>query len=192
MTEQPIIVADVDAWRAWLEANAEASDGVWLMLAKKGTTSPTSLTYAQALDEALCNGWIDGQKRSFDAATFIQRFTPRRSRSLWSQRNVEKVAQLIDEGRLRPRGLREMERAQADGRWSRAYPGSATVEVPDDLAAALIAAPAARARFDALNGQGRYSVLHPLITAPTELTRARRLGKIMDKLLGEPDAADPS
>lgn len=192
MTDLPIIVADADAWRTWLEANAEASDGVWLMLAKKGTTSPTSLTYAQALDEALCNGWIDGQKRSFDDATFIERFTPRRSRSLWSQRNVDRVAQLIADGRMRPRGLREMERAQSDGRWSRAYAGSATIEVPDDLAAALSAAPAARARFDSLNSQGRYSVLHPLITAPTDQTRARRLGKIMDKLLGEPGAAEQS
>lgn len=188
MTEQPTVVADAAAWRAWLDVNEATSDGVWLVLAKKGTASPTSLTYAQALDEALCSGWIDGQKRSRDEATFIQRFTPRRSRSMWSKRNVEHVARLIDEGRMRPRGGQEIDRAQADGRWERAYAGSATVEVPDDLAAALRAAPSAQAAFDALSAQGRYSVLHPLITAPSAATRARRLAKVMDSLGGGPDA----
>ena len=188
MTEQPIVVADAAAWRAWLDAHENTSDGIWLMLAKKGTVSPTSLTYSQALDEALCSGWIDGQKRSHDEATFIERFTPRRSRSMWSQRNVEHVARLIEEGRMRPRGQQEIDRAQADGRWDRAYAGSATIEVPGDLAAALRAAPAAQAAFDALKSQGRYSVLHPLVTAPNAEMRARRLAKIMGKLLSGPDA----
>ena len=192
MNEQPIVIADATAWRAWLDTNEDASDGVWLMLAKKGTLSPTSLTYAQALEEALCSGWIDGQKKSYDDATFIERFTPRRKRSMWSQRNVDLVARLIAEGRMRPRGQQEIERAQADGRWSRAYAGSATIEVPNDLATALRAAPAAQANFDALNSQGRYSILHPIITAPSEVTRARRLERIMDTLLGGPDAADRS
>ncbi len=188
--EQFIVVADVAAWRAWLDANEGTSDGVWLMLVKKGTVSPTSLTYAQALDESLCSGWIDGQRKSYDAVTFIERFTPRRSRSLWSQRNVTYVARLIEEGRMRPRGHQEIDRARADGRWERAYAGPATMEVPDDLAASLSASPAAQVRFDTLNSQGRYSVLHPLVTAPNAVTRAKRLTKILAALVSEPDATD--
>ena len=132
-----LVVADAAAWRAWLDVNEDASDGVWLLLAKKGTTSPTSLTYAQALDEALCSGWIDGQKGSVDTALFRQRFTPRRRASIWSKRNIGIVEELIARGRMRERGLREIEAAKADGRWERAYAGSATAEVPEDLAAAL-------------------------------------------------------
>jgi len=188
MSDQPTLVADAAAWRAWLDAHESTSDGVWLVLAKKGTVSPTSLTYAQALDEALCSGWIDGQKRSRDEATFVERFTPRRSRSMWSKRNQEHVARLTEQGRMRPRGQQEIDRAQADGRWERAYAGSATVEVPADLAAALGAEPSARAAFDSLNSQGRYSLLHPLITAPSEPTRLRRLAKIMEKLGEGPSA----
>ena len=188
MSEQPTVLTDAAAWREWLDTHEATSDGIWLMLAKKGTVSPTSLTYAQALDEALCSGWIDGQKRSHDEATFVERFTPRRARSMWSMRNVEHIARLIDQGRMRPRGQQEIDRAKSDGRWARAYAGSATVEVPDDLSAALRAAPAAQANFDALTRQGRYSVLHPLITAPNEVARARRLQKVMDRLSGGPDA----
>ncbi len=182
MDLEPTIVADVEAWRAWLDANEDSSDGIWLLLAKKGTVSPTSLTYAQALDEALCSGWIDGQKRSHDAAAFLQRFTPRRRRSMWSQRNVEHVARLIEEGRIRPRGYGEIDRARQDGRWDRAYAGSATAEVPEDLVAALRAAPAARAVFAGLTSQNRYSILHPLMTAATEQTRARRLATLVARL----------
>ena len=188
--QQFIVVGDAAAWRAWLDANESTSDGVWLMLAKKGTVSPTSLTYAQALDESLCSGWIDGQRKSYDAATFIEKFTPRRSRSLWSRRNVTYVARLIEEGRMRPRGHQEIDRARADGRWERAYAGPATMEVPDDLAASLSASPAAQVRFDTLNSQGRYSVLHPLVTAPNAVTRAKRLTKILAALVSEPDATD--
>ena len=112
----PFVVADRAAWRAWLDANEESSDGVWLLLAKKGTTEPTTLSYAEALDEALCSGWIDGQKRSHDAACFLQRFTPRRRASLWSQRNIGLVEGLIGEGRMRARGQSEIDRAKADGR----------------------------------------------------------------------------
>ncbi|CAO5163483.1 hypothetical protein FAIPA1_230058 [Frankia sp. AiPs1] len=129
-----LTVADRVAWRAWLDVNEDVSDGVWLVLAKKGTTSPTSLRYDLALEEVLCSGWIDGQKKSGDAATFQIRFTPRRKASLWSQRNTALVARLIDEGRMRPRGQAEVERAQADGRWDRAYPGAADAQIPDDLA----------------------------------------------------------
>lgn len=179
---ETFVVADERAWRDWLERNEDTSDGVWLVLAKKGTTSPTSLTYAEALDHALCSGWIDGQKRSLDEATFLQRFTPRRSRSLWSARNVEHIGRLTELGLMRPRGLDEVAKAQADGRWERAYQGSRTATVPDDLAAALDASPLLRARFDALGSQDRFSVLHPLMTAPNPETRARRLAKVLASL----------
>ena len=182
---QPVdhcVVRDVAAWRAWLDANEGVSDGVWLVLAKKGVSEPTSLTYAQALDEALCSGWIDGQKRSNDVATFLQRFTPRRARSMWSARNVEHIARLDAEGRMRPRGFAEVAAAKADGRWERAYVGSADAVVPDDLAAALAADPTAGARFAALTRAARFSVLHPLMTAPTPEVRARRLAKVVAAL----------
>ena len=179
----PLVVADAAAWRAWLDANESLSDGVWLLLAKKGTTSPTSLTYAEAVDESLCSGWIDGQKRSFDAATFIERFTPRRARSLWSERNQGLVAELTAAGRMRERGQAEIDRAKADGRWDRAYAGQATATVPDDLAAALARSPEAAARFEALKRSERFAILHPLMTAPNEKVRTQRLAKAL-ALLG--------
>ncbi len=177
-----LVVADVAAWRTWLDEHEGASDGVWLTLAKKGTTSPTSLTYAQALDEALCSGWIDGQSKSVDAATYLRRFTPRRARSMWSKRNVEHVARLVDEGRMRPRGAAEVARAKDDGRWDAAYAGSATIETPDDLRAALAADDAARATFGTLNAQNRYAVLHRITTARTPETRQRRLDRLVAML----------
>lgn len=177
-----LVVADTAAWRAWLDENEDSSDGEWLLLAKKGTTSPTSLTYAQALQEALCSGWIDGQTKRIDDSTYRQRFTPRRKRSLWSQRNIQYVGNLIDEGRMRPRGHAEIERAQADGRWERAYPGPADAQVPDDLAEALAASPPAAQMFAGLNGQERYSVLHQVLTSPSDTTRARRIAKWVTKL----------
>lgn len=177
-----LVLPDAAAWRAWLDQHESTSDGVWLLLAKKGTTAPTTLTVVQALDEALCSGWIDGQRLGNDALTFRQRYTPRRARSLWSARNVELVARLTAEGRMRGRGLAEVARAQADGRWERAYRGSAGIEVPADLRAALDADPAAAAAFAALNAQGRFSVLHPVITAATEVTRARRIVRQVERL----------
>ncbi|MFB9748128.1 YdeI/OmpD-associated family protein [Leifsonia shinshuensis] len=177
-----LIVADAAAWRAWLDANEDASDGVWLVLAKKGTTDPTSLSYAEAVDEALCSGWIDGQKRSRDAGTFVERFTPRRPASLWSQRNIGLVEALIAEGRMRPRGHAEIQRAKADGRWERAYAGSSTAEVPEDLAAALEVSAAAAATFATLNAANRYSVIHRIITAPSATSRGNRLAKLVTML----------
>ena len=132
-----LTVADVDAWRRWLAEHVDGPQGVWLVLAKKGTTEPTSLTYDQALEEALCQGWIDGQARTRDAVTYLQRFTPRRARSQWSRRNVGIVERLTAEGRMQPAGIAEVARARSDGRWDAAYGGQATIEVPDDLAAAL-------------------------------------------------------
>ncbi|GAB3152794.1 YdeI/OmpD-associated family protein [Micromonospora sonneratiae] len=181
MDEQSLLIPDAAAWRAWLDANEDLSNGVWLVLAKKGTVSPTTLTYAQALDEALCSGWIDGQKRGLDSATFLQRFTPRRRGSIWSQRNVGLVETLIEQGRMRPRGQAEITRAQIDGRWDRAYPGAATAEVPDDLTAALAASPTAAARFAALNAGERYPHLFPIMTAAPAL-RARRIAALVQRL----------
>jgi uncharacterized protein YdeI (YjbR/CyaY-like superfamily) len=177
-----LIVADAAAWRAWLDANEDASDGVWLVLAKKGTTEPTSLSYAQAVDEALCSGWIDGQKRSRDETTFIERFTPRRSASLWSQRNIGLVEALIAEGRMRARGHAEIERAKSDGRWERAYASSRTAAIPEDLAAALEVSTAAAATFATLNAANRYSVIHRIITAPSATSRGNRLAKLIGML----------
>lgn len=182
-----LTVPDATAWRSWLDEHEADTDAVWLVLAKKGVREPTSLTYAEALDEALCSGWIDGQKRAWDASTFVQRFSPRRARSLWSQRNQEHVARLVRDGRMRPRGLAEIERAQADGRWERAYAGSATAEVPADLLAALDSDPQARERFEALGRQDRYAVLHRLMTAPSHDVRAARLERALRGLGPAPD-----
>jgi uncharacterized protein YdeI (YjbR/CyaY-like superfamily) len=182
MDIEPFVVADAAAWRAWLDRHEDDSDGVWLALAKKGTTGPTTLTYAEALDEALCSGWIDGQKRSNDAETFLQRFTPRRRASLWSERNIGLVAALVAAGRMRERGQAEVDRAKADGRWDRAYAGSATATVPEDLVAALAAAPAAAALFAELDATNRYAVLHRVMTAPNATTRATRLAKLVGML----------
>lgn len=177
-----LVVADVSAFRAWLDENEDVSDGVWLLLAKKGVTEPTSLVYPQALDEALCSGWIDGQAKRIDDRVYRQRFTPRRKRSIWSQRNVEKISVLTAEGRMRPRGIAEVERAKADGRWANAYAGPATIEVPDDLAAALAADPAAARTFAELRGMNRYAVLHRVVIAANPETRAKRIARFVDQL----------
>jgi uncharacterized protein YdeI (YjbR/CyaY-like superfamily) len=141
------MVADAAAWRAWLGTHHGDPVGVWVVLAKKGTTAPTSLSYDQALDEALCHGWIDGQVRRRDESTYRQRFTPRRARSRWSARNVDLVARLVADGRMCASGLAEVERARADGRGAAADVGLATAEVPSDLAEALAAQPGAQAMF---------------------------------------------
>lgn len=182
-----LVLKDVRAWRRWLDSHEASSDGVWLRLAKKGVTNPTSLTYAEALDEALCCGWIDGQLRSHDDTTFHRRFTPRRPLSVWAARNVEHIARLRSEDRLRPRGELEVSRAMEDGRWERAYAGSATAEVPEDLAAALALDPFAKQRFEARTSAERYSALHRLMTAASVPTRARRLSRIMAELQESPD-----
>jgi uncharacterized protein YdeI (YjbR/CyaY-like superfamily) len=184
MAEEPevLVVADAASWRAWLDEHEERPEGTWLLLAKKGTVAPTSLTYRQALEEALCSGWIDGQAKSVDAGTYRQRFTPRRKASIWSQRNVGYTTELIAQGRMRPRGQSEIDRARADGRWDRAYAGPATAEVPEDLAVALAACPPAAATFGTLNGQNRYAVLHRILTAPSLASRANRLAKLVGLL----------
>jgi uncharacterized protein YdeI (YjbR/CyaY-like superfamily) len=170
-----LILADSAAWRAWLRANHASSNGVRLVLAKKGTKEPTSLTYDEALDEALSHGWIDGQIGRRDETTFRRMFTPRRARSGWSARNVAMIDRLRSEGRMHPAGEAEVARAQADGRWNTAYAGQATIEIPADLAAALRAEPRAQAMFDVLTGQNRYAILLRTANAKQAATRARRI-----------------
>ncbi|MGO4342169.1 YdeI/OmpD-associated family protein [Pedococcus sp. 2YAF34] len=177
-----LTVEDRAAWRAWLREHHAGSRGVWLTLAKKGAAAPTSLTYAEALEEALCEGWIDGQVRSGDDRSYRQRFTPRTPRSGWSQRNVAIVERLIAEGRMQAPGLAAVERAKADGRWDAAYAGPASIEVPADLAAALDADPAARAAFQGLDSRNRYSVLYRIETAKRADTRSRRIEQLVAML----------
>jgi uncharacterized protein YdeI (YjbR/CyaY-like superfamily) len=177
-----LIVRDAAAWRAWLAEHHAEPDGVWLVLAKKGTVEPTSLGYDDALEEALCHGWIDGQVRRRDETTYKQRFTPRRKRSPWSKRNVGLVERLKAEGRMHPAGLAEIERAKSDGRWEAAYAGAATIEVPDDLAAALAAEPKAKELFEQLTSQNRYAVLYRVTTAKRAQTRERRIREFVAML----------
>jgi uncharacterized protein YdeI (YjbR/CyaY-like superfamily) len=178
----PLLVLDAGAWRAWLTEHHAQSVGVWLILAKKGITEPTGLTYDQALEEALCHGWIDGHIRRLDERTYRQRFTPRRARSAWSARNVSIVARLAGEGRMQPPGVAAVERAKEDGRWDAAYAGQATIEMPDDLAAALKAEPAAQAMFEILTSQNRYAVLLRIGNAKRADTRARRIEQFVSML----------
>lgn len=178
----PLTVPDVAAWRTWLEQNHDRPEGVWLTLAKKGVTEPTSLSYEQALQEALCFGWIDGQMKGGDPKTHSQKFTPRRSRSKWSQKNVERIAALTADGRMHPAGVAEVERAKADGRWEAAYAGPATAEVPADLLAAVAAEPRAQAMFDVLTSQNRFALISRLADAKRPETRARRIASFVDML----------
>lgn len=177
-----LLLADALAWRRWLGAHHDSAPGVWLRLAKKGTVAPTRLGYGEALEEALCQGWIDGQVRRFDEATYEQRFTPRRPRSAWSKNNVAKVRRLLDEGRMRAAGLAAFEQAWLDGRIEDAYPGQSSIEVPADLSAALAAEPAARASFGALTSQNRYAVLLRISQAKRADTRARRIERFVAML----------
>lgn len=177
-----LIVRDAAAWRTWLAENVDEQAGVWLVLAKKGTTDPTGLSYAAALEEALCHGWIDGQARRRDEGTYVQRFTQRRRRSMWSQRNVGNVERLTAEGRMHRQGLSEVARAKADGRWEAAYAGPATAEIPADLTEALAARPEAQAMFENLTSQNRFAVLHRLGAAKRQETRARRIEQCVDML----------
>ncbi|MCD2186789.1 YdeI/OmpD-associated family protein [Actinomycetospora soli] len=185
--EQPeLLLPDADAWRAWLGVKYTDPSGVWLVLAKKVALAlpepPTRLTHATALDEALCFGWIDGQARRRDEWTTFQRFTPRRARSSWSARNVGHVLRLTDEGRMHAAGLAEVERAKSDGRWDAAYAGPATATVPDDLAAAIAASPAASAMFATLTSQNRYALTHRLGQLKTTRTRDRRIAEYVAML----------
>jgi uncharacterized protein YdeI (YjbR/CyaY-like superfamily) len=179
--ELPIhLFAGADEFEAWLEEN-HASQGVWLKIAKKGV-EPRSVTYAEALELALCFGWIDSQKRGFDDRHFLQRFTPRRPRGRWSKINREKAEALIAAGKMRPAGMTEVEAAKADGRWDAAYAGQRTAAVPPDLQHELEANPAARKFFDSLDSANRYAIVYRLDEAKRPQTRERRLRKFVAML----------
>ena len=178
---ETLAFASADEWEAWLRDHHDTARGIWIRFAKKGSGVP-SVTYAEAVEAALCFGWIDGQARGGDDASYLQRFTPRRPRSAWSKRNRERVAALIEAGRMHAAGLREVERAKADGRWDAAYDAPSTATVPHDLQAALDAEPAAAEFFATLTGQNRYAILHRVQTAKRPETRARRIEKFVAML----------
>lgn len=180
-TELPIEhFVDAAAWERWLEQHP-GSTGVWLKIAKKDS-GVASVSYAEALDVALCHGWIDGQKKGFDAQCFLQRFTPRRARSTWSKINVARIEALVAAGRMRPAGMREVEAARADGRWDAAYDGAGSMEVPVELARALAKNRKARAFFDTLDKTNRYAVCWRVQTAVKPETRQARVEKLVAML----------
>ena len=183
VTQDLEIVAfeSAEAFQAWLGENHAVSSGIWLKLRKKGS-GIVALDYAQALDVALCYGWIDGQKAKFDDQWWLQRFTPRKPNSKWSKVNRDKVAALIEQGRMHPAGQAEVDRAKADGRWEAAYDGAKSATVPDDLAAALTADPAAAAFFETLDRQNRFAILYRIQDAKKAETRARRIEKYVSML----------
>jgi uncharacterized protein YdeI (YjbR/CyaY-like superfamily) len=162
------------AMRAWLRTHHATSPGIWLMIAKKDTGVDT-VTYAEAVEEALCVGWIDGQRAVHDDIHFLQRFTPRRPRSPWSKINTERVARLAEAGQMRPAGEKEVEAAKADGRWDTAYAGQATATVPDDLRTALDASPRAAKEFEELDATNRYAILYRIGSVKRADTRARKI-----------------
>ena len=181
-TDLPILpFATRGAWEAWLDEHHAASEGLWLKIAKKGSGIET-VSYPEALEVALCYGWIDGQKASFDDRYWLQRFTPRRSRSKWSKVNRQKATELIERGAMKPAGLREVERAKADGRWDAAYDAQSTATVPDDLRRELENNDAAREFFQTLNSANRYAILYQIGDAKKPETRARRIEKFVAML----------
>ncbi len=180
--ELPILLfASPAELEAWLERHHAESEGIWLKIAKKGV-GETSVTYAEALELALCFGWIDSQKRGFDERHFLQRFTPRRPRGRWSKINREKAEALLATGSVRPAGLAEIEAAKADGRWEAAYEGQRSAKVPPDLQRELDANPAAAEFFADLDGANRYAILYRLDEAKKPETRERRLRKFIAML----------
>ncbi len=181
MSELPVLFfADAAAWEAWLEENHASSPGVLLRMAKKSVADP-SVRYPEAVEVALCFGWIDGQANSLGPTHWTVRFTPRRPRSLWSLVNRNKVLALMEQGRMRPAGLREVERAQADGRWEAAYTTVRETEVPADLLEALDANPAARKTFESLNKSTRGIVLDHIAAAKRPETRQKRIAQFVER-----------
>ncbi|MGO8960755.1 MAG: YdeI/OmpD-associated family protein [Streptosporangiaceae bacterium] len=178
---KPVLFASAATWQDWLEAEHARSAGVWLKLARRDAPEP-SVSYADALDVALCFGWIDAQTRGLDNQYWLKRFTPRRPRSKWSKINTDKATELIAAGRMRPAGLAEVERAKADGRWAAAYAGQRTIEVPADLAQALAANPAAADFFITISSINRYAILYRLSTVKRQETRVRKITQFVQML----------
>lgn len=180
--EQPVLFFATPAdLEAWLDEHGEESDGIWLKFAKKASEIQ-SVVYAEAVEIALCHGWIDGQAKRLDDDHYLQKFTPRRPRSTWSKINREKAERLIAEGRMRPAGLREVDRAKEDGRWDAAYDSPRAATVPDDFRAALDAEPAALEFFESLGSTKRYSFLYRITDAKRPETRARRIAEYVELL----------
>jgi uncharacterized protein YdeI (YjbR/CyaY-like superfamily) len=178
---RPTLFKTAKAFETWLAKHHAGSEGLWLKIAKRDARE-SSVTYAEAVEIALCWGWIDSQKKALDDQHFLQRFTPRRARSVWSKINVDKVAALIEAGRMQAPGLAQVEAARGDGRWALAYDGARTSEVPADLLAALEAEPKARAHFATINAANRYAVLWRIQTATKAETRARRIAQLVGML----------
>jgi uncharacterized protein YdeI (YjbR/CyaY-like superfamily) len=176
-----ISFADQQAWEAWLAAQTADTKGVWLKIAKKGS-GVASVDYTQALEGALCCGWIDGQKAPLDEQFWLQKFTPRGPKSSWSKVNREKAEALIEQGRMRPDGLRQVEQAKADGRWAAAYDSQSRISVPDDFQQALEQNPAALAFFKTLDSANRYAVLYRIQTAKKAETRASWIRRLVEML----------
>jgi len=181
MTECALTFASQIEWESWLGQNGSTSTGAWLRLAKKGSEQRT-VTYEQALESALCHGWIDGQKRAESEQYWLQRFTPRTAKSIWSKLNKDRAEALISAGRMRPSGMCEIEKARKDGRWEAAYTSAGNSIVPDDLQAALDANPGAGKFFATLNSRNRYAILFRIQNAKKPETRARKIGEFIDML----------
>jgi len=182
MKDRPVLdCASREEWEAWLEANHASTSEIWLRFAKKGADA-IAVSRADALEVALCWGWIDGQAASQDDRFWLQRFTPRRKRSKWSRINRDAAERLIADGRMKPAGLAEVEAARLDGRWAAAYAPPSRMEVPDDLASRLDADPAAKAVFATLSAQNRYAILYRIADAKRPDTRARRIEKFVGML----------
>jgi uncharacterized protein YdeI (YjbR/CyaY-like superfamily) len=180
--EIPIVpFADQAAWNKWLDKHHADSPGIWIHFAKKGSGIP-SVSYSEALDVALCYGWIDSQRKGYDEKTFIQKFTPRGARSMWSVINRDKAVALVESGKMMPAGISEMERARKDGRWDAAYASQSTMEVPPDLRAALDARPRAAKFFTTLTSQNRYAILFRIHNAKRAETRAKRIADFVAML----------
>ena len=179
---EPTLSFESDAaWAAWLAQNHSASSGVWLRLAKKSSRA-LSVSYAEAINVALCYGWIDGQKKGDSDQHWLQRFTPRMGRSIWSKINRQKALSLIARGEMKPAGLKEVERAKSDGRWEGAYDSAGSATVPSDFQAALDVNAKAKTFFATLNGQNRYAVLFRIQTAKKAETRAKRIKMFVQML----------
>ncbi|WP_232730305.1 YdeI/OmpD-associated family protein [Novosphingobium kunmingense] len=176
-----LLFASQAAFGEWLAKQGDDAPGAWLRFAKKGA-SVTSLTKAEAIDAALCHGWIDGQLDKYDGASWLIRFTPRKPRSKWSEVNRKRAIELIVSGQMQRRGIAEVERAKADGRWEAAYAPASTAKVPEDLAAALGANPEAKSFFEGLTGANRYAVLYRIGAVKRPETRARKIAKFVAML----------
>ena len=181
MHDPKLAFAKQDDWEAWLDENGGIVSGVWLRLAKRSAEKPT-ITYTQALESALCYGWIDGQKQVESEHYWLQRFTPRTNKSIWSKINKARAEALMLAGRMRPAGIREVDRAKQDGRWEAAYSPASTSTVPDDLQQALNSHPKAKAFFATLNSQNRYAILFRIQNVKKTETRARKISQFIDML----------